>query len=124
MKTSYEDEERRKRPGGENREILAEARRRIQTRAAPLAMGGMLVVRLFQDQPWVVVAYAVLLGGLSIRWIVDYRRLKAELGLAGEYDELDENAGWGAKTFLVLFCGFAVFFVLLFWFMSVVGKHP
>lgn len=106
-----------------NRETLAEARRRVQAKAAPLALGGLFVVRFFRDEPWFAVAYIVILGILSTRWIMGYRRLKAELGLAGEYDELDENAGWGAKTLLIVFGGFAVFFGLLFGLMSVLGNH-
>jgi hypothetical protein len=106
-----------------NRETLAEARRRIQMRGAPLAIIALFVVRFYRDQPWVLAAYVVPFLVLSIRWIVGYRRLKAELGLSGEYDELDENAGWGTKFFVILFGGFAAFFVLLFLFISVVGKH-
>ena len=42
------------------------------------------------------------------------RATAPKLGLEGEYDDLDENAGWTGKMAFTLFGGGVVFFLLLF----------
>jgi hypothetical protein len=94
------------------RNTLAQARRATQGRVVSLGLGAMLMSRLFRD-PWFMGACFVVMIGLSVRWIGRYRRLKAELGLQNDYDELDENATTGAKTLLIMFGIFGGMFVFL-----------
>lgn len=78
--------------------------------------------RLFRD-PWFMGACFVVTIGLCVRWIGRYRRLKAELGLQNDYDELDENATTGAKTLLIMFGMFGGMFVFLALFVWAFGKR-
>ena len=104
----------------QKRETLAEAQRATRAKLIPLCLATLAMTRLLRDEPWLVVVAALITVGLSIKWITDYRRLRVELGLDGEYDELDENTTNGVKTMGVLFGVFGGFFVvvaLLVWLM-------
>ncbi|MEA2752923.1 MAG: hypothetical protein QOI41_7066 [Myxococcales bacterium] len=106
-----------------NRNTLAQARRAIQAKMVPLGAAVVLMARLFREDVWLVVASTLVVIGLSIRWVVQYRRLKMELGLQNEYDELDENATMGAKTLLILFGVFGGMFLFLALLISILGKR-
>jgi hypothetical protein len=105
------------------RNTLAEARRATQAKMAPLIVVTLAICRLCRDTPWLIVASGVLLVGLSTRWLRQYRRLRVELGLQHEYDEVDENATAGTKVLLIMFGVFAGMFVFLGVFIWAFGKR-
>ena len=80
--------------------VLAKARHATRVNMLPAA-GGLLLARvLARAYPLVAVACILATAFVVVRSVVRYRRLKAELGLGAEYDELDENASWTGKMLL------------------------
>jgi hypothetical protein len=110
------------------RNVLAEARKATQGKLATLAGAGMLMGTFFRtsisrETPWLPLACLAIGVALAIRWIGRYRRLRAELGLQNEYDELDENTTMLSNTLLVLFGVFGGMFILIAVLVFVLGKH-
>ncbi len=107
----------------DKRARLADARRSTQGKMVALAGAGLAARALAPAQPWIAGGVVGVSAVLAVWWIAGYRRLKAELALTDEYDELDENAAWGGKTIAILFGVFGSLFAFLFLVMWLTAKR-
>lgn len=105
------------------RTALADARGATQKKVVTCAAAASLMLTLLRDVPLLLVPGCALALGLGVHAILRYRRLRVELGLEKEYDELAENSENGAKTFIVLFAVLGGFMVFLAAFVTIFGKR-